>query len=129
MTDTATVYVVDDDEAAASSVEALMISHGIDVEVFGSAESFLETFDARHPACLVLDIRLPGMSGLDLQENLAAKGIRIPIIMISGHADQEAVAKAKRNGAVRVLEKPFSGGELFRQVEATINRLASRNHY
>ena len=122
-----TVYVVDDDRAAAASVEALMIAHGLDVEVFSSAEHFLAGFDTSRPGCLILDVRLPGMNGLDLQEAIASQGIELPIIFISGHADAELRTRAINNGAIDFLEKPFSGERLCETVHAVISEQELRH--
>jgi len=120
MSDESTVYVVDDDEAAANSVVALMASVGLKAESFNSAEEFLAERDRNRTGCLVLDIRLKGMSGLELQEALAAQGSEIPIIFISGHADRELSEKALNYGAVTCLEKPFNGIEFCETVRAVL---------
>ena len=120
MSDEPTVYVVDDDEAAADSVAALTASVGMKAETFNSAEEFLAEHDRTRSGCLVLDIRLKGMSGLELQEALAAQGSDIPIIFISGHADREMSRKAMSNGAVTCLEKPFNGNDFCEIVRAVL---------
>ena len=107
-----TVFVVDDDAAAAASVAALMMSIGLTVETFGSAEEFLDAFTEDRDGCLVLDVRLGGMDGLELQKRLTARGCQLPVIVISGHADRELSEKALGNGAVACFEKPFEGHEL-----------------
>lgn len=107
-----TLFVVDDDVASALSLKALLGAYEFNVKLFDCAEDFLEAFDGRSKSCLVLDLRLPGMSGLDLQNELAQRDIRLPIVMISGHADEQSHAQAIRNGAAAFLQKPFSGKEL-----------------
>ncbi len=115
-----TVFVVDDDVAAAASVAALMMSIGLSVETFGSAEEFLGAFTGDRDGCLVLDVRLGGMDGLELQKRLAAKGCQLPVIVISGHADRELTEKALGNGAIACFEKPFEGHELCRTVQSVL---------
>ena len=122
MTDSNTVYVVDDDEASAMSVSALLCSVGIEVVTFSSAEEFLERFQPEAKACLVLDVRLQGMDGLDLQSRLAAENVKIPIIIISGHADREISRRALENGAVACFEKPFDGRDLCRVVQEALQQ-------
>ena len=106
------VYVVDDDVASLMSIQALMSVGGYNVNTFSSAEDFLAEYDGREHGCLILDVRLEGMNGLELQKKLRVCGATLPIIMISGHADAIVHAEAKTNGALAVLEKPFSGSEL-----------------
>jgi len=112
-TDEATVYIVDDDEGARSSVKALARSMGVRAEVFPSAEKFLEHYDPRQPGCLVTDLRMLGMSGMELQEKLAVDGILIPVIIITAHAETSLTVSAVKRGAVNVLEKPCRDYELF----------------
>ena len=121
MTADPTVFVVDDDSAAALSVAALVTSLGLKVEVFESAEAFLTAYDSSRKGCLVLDMRLTGMSGLELQETLRAEGADIPIIIISGHADRDLANKAKQLGAVAFLEKPYGGTEFCTVVRASLS--------
>lgn len=116
MTDDRTVFVVDDDAAAADSVAALMSAIGLKTEVFGSAEDFLQSFDGNRGGCLVLDIRLTGMSGLTLHETLRERGWQIPTIFISGHADPRMVDDLIEGGAMACLEKPYAGEELCKMV-------------
>ena len=120
MSDRPMVYVVEDDEAAAASLEALVSSHGIDVTVFGTAEAFLEAYVPGRRGCLVVDVRLPMMSGIELQERLIELGLDLPVIVISGHADQDMIARAKANGALELFEKPFSGFELFNVIRTAL---------
>ncbi|MCA9266844.1 MAG: response regulator [Planctomycetales bacterium] len=112
MTERGTVFIVDDDEAAAASVEALMASIGLTSQTYGSAEAFLEDFDGTRRGCLVLDVRLPGMSGFELQRVLADRNLRVPIVFVSGHTDRERGEEALCSGALACLSKPFNGNQL-----------------
>lgn len=123
MSDDSTVFVVDDDEAAADSVAALMMSVGLKVETYNSAEAFLAAYDSSRNGCLVLDIRLTGMSGLELRQTLAAQGLEIPIVLISGHADRELRNNTVKNGVVALLEKPIAGDKLCEAVRTALARL------
>lgn len=115
-----TIYVVDDDDAMQRSLRWLAESAGWAVRTFGNAESFLETSPAPGPACLVLDVRLPGMGGLELQRVLAARGRTLPTIVISADADPRAQAEALRQGAVAFLRKPFHDADLLRSIEQAL---------
>jgi len=101
------VFVVDDDESVCKSLERLMKSVGLDVRTFTSAESFLSQGHLNAPGCLVLDVRMPGIGGLELQEKLTRSGSQIPIIFISAHKDDREREKGLRSGAVAFLQKPF----------------------
>jgi len=103
----ATVFVVDDDQAVRESLSRLMESVGRKVATYASAQKFLDSYDPSRRGCLVLDIRMPGMSGLDLQDKLAQDGVRIPVIIISGHGDVEKAVRAMKAGAVDFLRKPY----------------------
>jgi two-component system, LuxR family, response regulator FixJ len=102
-----TVFVVDDDHAMLDSVSLLLESADLTAECYPGARKFLEAYRPHRPGCLVLDVRMPEMSGLELQEALAARGINIPIIFITGHGDVPMSVKAMKSGAVDFLEKPF----------------------
>ena len=102
-----TVFVVDDDPAVLESVAFLLKSNGHAVECFPTAQAFLASYDAVFPGCLLLDIRMPGMGGLELQERLAAKRIDIPIIIMTGHGDVPMAVRAIKGGALDFIEKPF----------------------
>ncbi len=115
-----TVFVVDDDQAMRSSLSRLMQSVGLRVEAYASATEFLNAFDSRAPGCLVLDIRMPGMNGLDLQERLAADGIRIPVIIISAHGDVESAVRAMKCGAVDFVKKPYKGKVLLARIREAL---------
>jgi FixJ family two-component response regulator len=101
------VYVVDDDPALRDALSSLFRSVGLHVEVFGSAAEFLEKKLPEIPSCLVLDIRLPGVSGLDFQAQLAKAGIRMPVIFMTGHGDIPMSVRAMKAGAIDFLTKPF----------------------
>ena len=122
------VFVVDDDESVREMVSSLLRSVGLQVRTFGSAA---EVFGARRPdapCCLVLDVRLPGMSGLDFQIKLAEANISIPIIFMTGHADVPMSVKAMKGGAIEFLTKPFRDQELLDAVQVALKRdEATRN--
>ena len=102
-----TVFVIDDDALVRASIQGLLKSVGLRSEAFGTAEEFLRSKRPDGPSCLVLDVRLPGVSGLDFQRELANAGIQIPIIFITGHGDIPMTVKAMKSGAVEFLTKPF----------------------
>ena len=103
-----TVFVVDDDAAVRESLCWLVESAGLNAESYATAQAFLEAYDPRQPGCLVLDVRMPGLSGLDLQEQLAAQGIMLPVIIITGHGEVPMAVRAMKGGAIDFIEKPFS---------------------
>ena len=102
------VFVVDDDEAMCGALQCLLESEGFPVVVYDSAEAFLQGYQAGQPGCLVLDVRMRGMSGLDLQARLAEQGLVIPIIITTGHGDVPMAVRAMRFGAMDFLEKPVN---------------------
>lgn len=104
----ATVFVVDDDPAVRKSLCWLMESVGLRVETFASAQEFLAAHDPDQPGCVVLDVRMPGMSGLDLQEQLRERGCRAPIIVMTAYGDVPMAVRAMKSGAVHFFEKPVS---------------------
>jgi FixJ family two-component response regulator len=114
------VYVVDDDESVRQAVQRLITSVGLRVQTFGSTREFLDTKRPEAPACLVLDVRLPGASGLELQRDLAQASVHIPIIFITGHADVPMTVRAMKAGAVEFLTKPFRGQELLDAIQDAI---------
>jgi FixJ family two-component response regulator len=116
------VFVVDDDAAARSALESLLQSVGLRVETFGSAADFLQRGAPEGPCCLVLDVRLPGMSGIELQRNLTSTGAAIPIIFITGHGDIPMSVEAMKAGALEFLTKPFRGQELLDAIHNAIER-------
>jgi len=101
------VYIVDDDEAIRHSLELLLQSVGQKAKSYASAREFLDSFDPSIPGCLVLDVRMPEMSGMELQQILTEKDIKIPIIIITGHADVPMAVRAIKRGAMDFIEKPF----------------------
>jgi FixJ family two-component response regulator len=116
------VFVVDDDISVRESLESLLRSEGWQPETFASAQEFLDRPQALVPGCLVLDISLPGLNGLELQERLSAAGTSMPIIFITGHRDVPMTVKAMKAGAVEFLTKPFSDDVLLRAIRAAIER-------
>ncbi len=104
----ATVAIVDDDEAVRDSLLALLTSAGYCVQAYDSAQKFLESLEASPVGCLIVDLQMPGMDGLALVDDLAARGRRVPVIVISGNCDSTRTQRARRAGAVAILEKPFS---------------------
>jgi FixJ family two-component response regulator len=114
------VAIVDDDELFRRSIERLVRSAGFRVEVFGSAEEFLERGDMDRTACAILDMKLPGMSGLDLQQRLIATPTPIPIVFVSAHDEATMQANALRAGAVAFLRKPFDNRTLLDALSRSI---------
>jgi FixJ family two-component response regulator len=114
------VFVVDDDDAIRDAVKRLIGSVGLRVETFGSTREFLAAQRPQAPACLVLDVRLPESSGLELQQDLAEANIQIPIIFITGHADVPMTVRAMKAGAVEFLTKPFRGQDLLDAIQGAI---------
>ena len=117
-----TVFVVDDDPSVRRSTERLVRTMGFDVRTFSSASEFLEQVRVEGPACLVLDVRLPGRGGLDLQRELAQAGVRIPIIFITGHGSIPVTVRAMKAGAVEFLTKPVRPRDLLAAIGAAIER-------
>jgi FixJ family two-component response regulator len=116
------VFVVDDDASVREAVKRLISTVGLRVETFGSTREFLDGKRPDSPACLVLDVRLPDASGLELQHALAEAGVQIPIIFITGHADVPMTVRAMKAGAVEFLTKPFRGQELLDAIQVAIAR-------
>ena len=114
------VYVVDDDESVREAIQSLIRSVGLHVEAFASAQDFLRSKRPDAPGCLVLDIRLPGFSGLQLQRKLADADIRIPIVFMTGHGDIPMTVKAMKAGAVEFLTKPFRDQDLLDAIQQAI---------
>jgi FixJ family two-component response regulator len=117
-----TVYVIDDEQDVREALRMLLKSIGLVVETFASAVDFLGQYQVDWPGCIVVDIRMPGMSGIELQEKLNAMGAPIPVIIISGHADVPTAVRVIQEGAVDLLEKPFTEQRLLDKVQAAINR-------
>jgi FixJ family two-component response regulator len=120
------VFVIDDDEAVRDSLKSLLRSVGLKVEAFGSAAEFLAIKPPNVPSCLVLDVRLPGVSGLDFQDELAKADIQVPIIFITGHGDIPMTVRAMKAGAVEFLTKPFRDQELLDSVGIALERDRTR---
>ena len=116
------VYLVDDDYSIRDSLSLLIESTGQAVKCFDSADAFLENFDPDQAGCLILDVRMPSMTGLELQEELARRDFAIPIIFISGHADVPDSSKAFRAGAVDYMEKPFDSELLLTRMKEAIQK-------
>jgi FixJ family two-component response regulator len=116
------VFVVDDDASIREALGSLIESAGLSVETFASAQEFLRHKRPQTPACLVLDVRLPGLSGLELQRKLAPASKRIPIIFITGHGDIPMSVQAMKAGAVEFLPKPFNDDQLLAAIEQAIER-------
>jgi FixJ family two-component response regulator len=114
------VAIVDDDNSIRTAVQDLLEAVSLPVQAFASAEEFLRSGKQRVTACLIVDIRMPGMSGLELQEKLNAEGCRIPIIFITAHGDEKIRAQALRAGAVEFLTKPFDDEILIESVRAAL---------
>lgn len=116
------VYVVDDDPAIRDSLSLMLQAHGLTVVCYPDAEAFLAVFQDDHPACLLLDVRMPGMSGLELQQQLKERDIELPIIFLSGHADVPTSVSAMRFGAEDFLEKPFRKAVLLERIHEALTR-------
>jgi RNA polymerase sigma factor (sigma-70 family) len=126
MTGTPIVFVVDDDPSVRSSLKFLLNTVGLQVESFGSADGFLHKAPPDAPSCLVLDVRLPGLSGLDFQRELAARNVRIPIVFLTGHGDIPMSVRAMKAGAVEFLTKPFRDQDLLDAVRIALERDRAR---
>ena len=116
------VAIVDDDEAMLDALKGLLKEAGFPALAFASAEEFLDSGEQQHTGCLIADIRMPGMSGLDLQARLKADNIDIPIIFITAHGDEHLRMQALRSGAVEFLAKPFDDEVLLESVRAALDR-------
>jgi FixJ family two-component response regulator len=114
------ISIVDDDDAVRNSLDDLIRSIGFGTQGFSSADAFLSSNQARDTACLILDVRMPGMNGIDLQRQIVATNWRIPIIFITSHADDDARARALKAGAVAFLYKPFREEELLDALHAAL---------
>jgi FixJ family two-component response regulator len=118
----ARVFIIDDDAEMRTSIQGLLKSAGLHSESFATAEEFLSSIEPDGPGCLVLDVSLPGVSGLELQRKLADADVRIPIIFITGHGDIPMTVKAIKSGAVEFLTKPFAADELLQAIEQAFDR-------
>lgn len=122
MEESPTVFVVDDDRAVCKSLDMLLRSVGIPVETYSSAQEFLDGCDLNRPGCLVLDVRMAGMSGLELQRLLKEKGVPLPVIVVTGHGDVPIAVRAMKDGAMEFLEKPFSKDLLLEHIRVALAR-------
>ena len=118
----AVIAIVDDDFSAREGLSSLIRSTGFEVETFASAQEFLARHGAEAPSCLVLDLQLPGLSGLDLQKRMAAAGLEIPIVFLTGHGNIAASVQAMKAGAVEFLTKPFDEQALLRAIQEAVER-------
>jgi len=128
-----TVFVVDDDEAVRNSLRFLLKSVGLATRTLASAAEFLETYSPSQPGCLVLDVRMPGMSGLELQQQLNVRGAVIPVIFITGHGDIPMAVEAMQHGAFDFLQKPFRDQDLIDRIQRALakdarNRSSLKEH-
>jgi len=117
-----TVFIVDDDQGVREAVSLLMESVGLPTETYPSAQAYLDAFDAARPGCLVLDVRMRGISGLDLQQRLAAEPLHPPIVIVTGHGDVPMAVRAVQAGAVDFIEKPFNDQVLLDAVHRALQR-------
>jgi FixJ family two-component response regulator len=120
--DDATVFVIDDDARMRAATERLLKSVGLHVELFAAPKDFLARKLPDGPSCLVIDVRLPGMSGLDVQHKLTEAGVKIPVIFITGHGDIPMTVKAMKSGAVEFLTKPFRDQDLLDAIQEALQR-------
>ena len=116
------VYIVDDDEAVRDSLQLLLESAGHVVQAFEAAADALSSCRTRAPACIVTDVRMPEMDGLEFQEKLAAGGIHVPVIVMTGHADVPLAVRAMKAGAVDFIEKPFGDDTILASIENALKR-------
>ena len=117
-----TVFVIDDDDIVRTAIQGMLKSVGLGSETFATTQEFLRSKRPDSPSCLILDVRLPGISGLDFQHELADAGIRIPIIFITGHGDIPMTVKAMKSGAVEFLTKPFRDQDLLDAIHQALDR-------
>jgi len=124
--DSATVFIIDDDPGMRAAIEGLLESVGLPSQSFGSAREFLDRPGAGGPCCLVLDVRLPGESGLDFQRKLTEAGVEIPIIFVTAHGDIPMSVKAMKSGAIEFLTKPFRDQDLLDAIQQALERDRAR---
>src|ERR1700726_3229424 len=124
MTPTAspTVFVIDDDDLVRAAIQGMLKSVGLRSETFGAAQEFLRSKRPDGPSCLVLDVRLPGVNGLDFQHELADAGVQIPIVFITSHGDIPMTVRATKSGAVEFLTKPFRDQDLLDAINQALDR-------
>src|SRR5215471_7139517 len=119
------VYIVDDDEAVRDSLSVLLESKAFGVRSFGSAPEFLATAPSLPLGCLIIDIRMPEMDGLELQQHLTERSLNFPLIVITGHGDVPLAVRAMKAGAVDFIEKPFASQAILESIEVAFSRLAT----
>jgi FixJ family two-component response regulator len=120
MQKTSIIAIVDDDEATREALKLLLRAWGRNASTFSSAEDFLHSANVRDTSCLITDVHMPGLSGLDLQDRIIADGLRIPVIIMTGYLDENIRARAMKARAICVLEKPFNSRELLRCIEQAL---------
>jgi len=121
VSETALISIVDDDESMREAIQSLLRSVGFRAKTFASGEQFLQSEQIEHTACLILDVRMPGMSGLELQRRLMATQCRIPIVFVTAHGEEEARSRALQEGAVDFLLKPFSEEALLNAIQVALH--------
>ena len=126
MNEDQTIFIIDDEKSVRDSIKLLMESIGLKAQVFASAQEYLDQFDADAPGCLITDIRMPMISGLDLQQKLSEKALHPPIIMITGHGDVPMAVNAIQQGAIDFVEKPFNNQKLLDLVYKSLEIDAKR---
>jgi two-component system response regulator FixJ len=126
MTDSRLVHVVDDEDAVRRSLDFALRTAGFDVEKWPDGEAFLKGADRAAHACVLLDVRMPGMDGLQVQAEMAERGLNLPVIVLTGHGDIATAVRAMQAGAVEFLEKPFERERLLQALEVGFNKLADR---
>ncbi len=114
------VHVIDDDEALRNSVRMFLDGEGLEVKTYASADGFLAALNPAPSGCIVTDVRMPGMSGMDLLAEIARRGLALPVIVVTGHADVPLAVRAMKEGAVDLLEKPFQGDDLIDAVRRAL---------
>jgi len=119
------VFIVDDDDAVRNSLRLLVKSVGLPASTAKSAQEFLENYDPGHPGCLILDVRMPGMSGMELQQQLNVRGAVIPVIFITGHGDIPMAVEAMQQGAFDFLQKPFRDQDLIDRIQRALEKDAA----
>lgn len=122
-----TVFVVDDDPAVRDSLHWLVASVNLDVETFASAQAFLDTYRPDRTGCLLADVRMPGMSGIDLQLEVRRRGFQLPVIIVTGHGDVEMAVRAMKAGAFDFIQKPFNGQTLLELVQKAVDLSVARS--
>ncbi|WP_317622983.1 response regulator transcription factor [Thiohalophilus thiocyanatoxydans] len=122
----ATIHVVDDDQAVRESIEWLIESVGLNIRTYASANEFLENYTEDSLGCLILDVRMPGISGLDLQHILTERGIDLSVVFVTGHGDVPMAVRALKNGAVDFIEKPFNDQLLLDTIQSAVQKHSQR---